>query len=97
MVCYINATFRQYSHFVTLEIVITANMQYIYDSRGETFVRVSQDSRETFLRVSHDVCANVAQYYFLRLSSKTSFSSRNLFVFVSHIHRIVQLAETKLQ
>ena len=72
-------------------------MQYIYDNRT-TVVRHSCD---TFVRVSHDVRVNVSQFYFLAIKSQNvllmSQFVYNLFVFVSHIHGIVRLAETKLR
>ena len=57
-----------------------------HDSR-EIFVRMSHDSRETFVRVSHRVCANFNQFYFSQLSLE-------MVLFMSHICRIVQIAET---
>ena len=56
-----------------------------HDSR-ETFARVSHDSRETFARVSHNVRANFDQLYLSQLSLE-----------MSHICRIVQIAETSLR
>ena len=56
----------------------------------ELFVRASYDSRETFVRVSHDVRANFNQFYFSQLSPETV-------LFMSHICRIVQIAETSLR
>ena len=54
------------------------------------FVRASHDSRETFVRVSHDVLANFNQFYFSQLSLE-------MVLFMSHICRIVQIAETSLR
>ena len=59
-----------------------------HDGR-EIFVRASHDSRETFVRVSHDVRANFNQFYFSQLSLE-------MVLFMSHICRIVQIAETPL-
>ena len=53
-------------------------------------MRVSHDSRETFARVSHDVRANFDQFYLLQLSLE-------MVLFMSHICRIVQIAETSLR
>ena len=55
----------------------------------EIFVRASHDSRETFVRVSHNICANFIQFYFSQLSLE-------MVLFMSHICRIVQIAETSL-
>ena len=63
--------------------------QVSHDSRG-IFVRASHDSRETFVRVSHDVRANFNQFYFSQLSLE-------MVLFMSHICRIVQIAETSLR
>ena len=60
-----------------------------HDSR-EIFVRASHDSRETFVRVSHDVRANFNQFFFSQLSLE-------MVLFMSHICRIVQIAETSLR
>ena len=60
-----------------------------HDSR-EIFVRASRDSHETFVRVSHDVRANFNQFYFSQLSLE-------MVLFMSHICRIVQIAETSLR
>ena len=60
-----------------------------HDSR-ETFVRASHDSREIFARVSHDVRANFDQFYLSQLSLE-------MVLFMSHICRIVQIAETSLR
>ena len=57
-----------------------------HDSR-EIFVRASHDSHETFARVSHDVRANFDQFYLSQLSLE-------MVLFISHICRIVQIAET---
>ena len=59
-----------------------------HDSR-EIFVRASLDSRETFARVSHDVRANFDQFYLSQLSLEMVIS-------MSHICRIVQIAENSL-
>ena len=56
----------------------------------EIFVRASHDSRDTFVRVSHDVCANFNQFYFSQLSLKKV-------LFMSHICRIMQIADTSMQ
>ena len=53
-------------------------------------MRASHDSRETFVRASHDVRANFDQFYFSQLSLEMVF-------FMSHICRIVQIAETSLR
>ena len=60
-----------------------------HDSR-EIFVLSSHDIRETFVRVSHDVRANFNQFYFSQLSLK-------IVLFMSHICRIVQIAESFLR
>ena len=60
-----------------------------HDSR-EIFMRASHDSRERFERVSHDVRANFNQFYFSQLSLE-------MVLFMSHICRIVQIAETSLR
>ena len=54
------------------------------------FVRASHDSCETFVRVSHDVIVNFNQFYFSQLSLE-------IVLFISHICRIVQIAETSLR
>ena len=59
------------------------------DSR-EIFMRASHDSRETFARVSHDVRANFDQLYLSQLNLE-------MVLFMSHICRIVQIAETYLR
>ena len=53
-------------------------------------MRASQDSRETFARVSHDSCANFDQFNLSQLSLE-------MVLFLSHICRIVQIAETPLR
>ena len=53
-------------------------------------MRASHDSRETFVRVSHDVRANFDQFYLSQLSLE-------MVLFMSHICRIVQIAETFLR
>ena len=60
-----------------------------HDSR-EIFVRASHDSHKTFVRVSHDVRANFNQFNFSQLSLE-------MVLFMSHICRIVQIAETSLR
>ena len=60
-----------------------------YDIR-EIFVRASHDNRETFVRVSHDSRANFNQFYFTQLSLE-------MVLFMSHISRIVQIAEASLR
>ena len=63
-----------------------------HDSR-ETVARYSCErltSRETFARVSHDVRANFDQFYLSQLSLE-------MVLFMSHICRIVQIAETSLR
>ena len=60
-----------------------------HDSR-EIFVRASHDSRETFARVSHEVRVNFDQFYLSQLSLE-------MVLFMSHICRIVQIAETSLR
>ena len=64
-------------------------MRVSHDSH-EIFVLASHDSCETFVRVSHDVRANFNQFHFLQLSLK-------MVLFMSHICRIVQIAETSLR
>ena len=59
-----------------------------HDSR-EIFARASHDIRETFARVSHDVRANFDQFYLSQLGLE-------MVLFMSHICRIVQIAETSL-
>ena len=54
-----------------------------------TVVRYSCESLTTFLQVSHDVRANLDQFYFSQLSLE-------MVLFMSHICRIVQIAETAL-
>ena len=51
-------------------------------------MRASHDSRETFERMSRDVRANFDQFYSSQLSLKNGL--------MSHICRIVQIAETSL-
>ena len=53
-------------------------------------MRASHDSRETFARVSHDVRANFDQFYLSQLSLE-------MVLFMSHLCRIVQIAETFLR
>ena len=53
-------------------------------------MRASHDSRETFVRVYHDVRANFNQFYFSQLSLE-------IVLFMSYICRIVQIAETSLR
>ena len=53
-------------------------------------MRASSDSLFTFVRVSHDVCANFNQFYFSQLSLE-------MVLFMSHICRIVEIAETSLR
>ena len=53
-------------------------------------MRASHDSRETFARVSHDVCANFDQFY-------SSQISLGMILFMWHICRIVQIAENSLR
>ena len=53
-------------------------------------MRGSRDSRETFVRVSRDVRANFNQFYFSQLSLEAV-------LFMSHICRIVQIAETSVR
>ena len=60
-----------------------------HDSR-KIFVQASHDSRETFVRASHDVRANFDQFYFSQLSLE-------MVLFMLHICRIVQIAETSLR
>ena len=58
-----------------------------------TVVRYSCErltSRETFVRVSHDVHANFNQFYFSQLSLE-------MVLFMSHICHIVQIAESSLR
>ena len=60
----------------------------------ETFARVSHDTLEIFMRASHDsrhdVRAKFNKFYFLQLSLE-------MVLFLSHIYRIVQIAETSLR
>ena len=60
-----------------------------HDSR-KMFVRASHDSRETFVRVSHDFRASFNQFYFSQLGLE-------MVLFMSHICRIVQIAESSLR
>ena len=53
-------------------------------------MRASHDSRETFARVSHEVPANLDQFYLSQLSLE-------MVLLMSHICRIVQIAETSLR
>ena len=53
-------------------------------------MRASHDSRATFARVSHDVPANYDQFYLSQLSLE-------MVLFMSHICRNVQIAETSMQ
>ena len=53
-------------------------------------MRASRDSRETFARVSHDIRANFDQFYLSQLSLEKV-------LFMSHLCRIVQIAETFLR
>ena len=53
-------------------------------------MRASNDSRETFARVSHDVRGNFDQFYLSQLSL-------DMVLFMSHICRIVQIVETSLR
>ena len=53
-------------------------------------MRASHDSHETFARVSHDVRANFDQFYLSQFSLE-------MVLFMSHICRIVQIAETFLR
>ena len=53
-------------------------------------MRASQDSRETFARVSHDVRGNFGQFYLSQLSLE-------MVLFMSHICRIVQITVTSLR
>ena len=60
-----------------------------HESR-EIFVGASHDSRETFARMSDDSRANFNQFYDSQLSLK-------MVLFMSHICRIVQIAEISLR
>ena len=53
-------------------------------------MRASCDSRKTFVGASHDVRANFDQFSFSQLSLK-------MVLYISHICRIVQIAETSLR
>ena len=53
-------------------------------------MRVSHDSFETFERVSYDSRANFDQFYLSQLSLE-------MVLFMLHICRIVQIAETSLR
>ena len=53
-------------------------------------MRASHDSRETLVRVSHNVRANFNQFYFSQLSLE-------MILFMSHFCRIVQIAESSLR
>ena len=64
-------------------------MRASHDSH-DIFVRASQDSREPFVRVSHDGRANINQFYFSQLSLA-------IVLFILHICRFVQIAETSLR
>ena len=55
-----------------------------------TTVRHLPECRETFVRVSHNVCANFNQSYFSQLSLETV-------LFMLHNCRNVQIADTSLQ
>ena len=55
-----------------------------------TFARVSHYSRETFVRVSHDLRGNFNQFYFSQLSLE-------MVILMSHICRIMQIAESSLR
>ena len=59
-----------------------------------TTVHVSHDSRETFARVSYDV---LASFFFSQLSLEMVLLMLQSIAFVSHICRIVQIAETQLR
>ena len=54
------------------------------------YVQASHDSRETFVRVSHDVRVKFNQFYFSQLSLE-------MVLFMLHICHIVQIAESSLQ
>ena len=56
-------------------------------------VRASHDSRETFARVSYDVRAN---FIISQLSLEMVLFMSQSITLVSHICRMVQIAETKL-
>ena len=53
-------------------------------------MRASRDSRETVARVSHNSRANFDQFYSSQLSLE-------MVLFISHIYRIVEIAETSLR
>ena len=53
-------------------------------------MRASHDSRETFVRVSYNVRANFNQFYFSQISLE-------MVLFMSHMCRIVQIAESSLR
>ena len=53
-------------------------------------MRASHDSRGTFAQVSHDVRANFDQFYLSQLCIE-------MVLFMLHICRIVQIAETSLR
>ena len=76
--------------FVRASHDCTTVVRHSRDDSREIFVRASHDSRETFARVSHDVRANFDQFYLSQLSLE-------MVLFMSHICRIVQTAETSLQ
>ena len=79
-------TFVQASHDCTTREIFA---QLSHDSR-EIFVQASHDSRETFAQVSHKVLANFDQFYLSQFSLE-------MVLFMSHICRIVQIAETSFQ
>ena len=53
-------------------------------------MQASHDCLETFVRVSHDVRANINLFYFSQLSLE-------MVLFMSHICRFVQVAGTSLR
>ena len=79
-------TFVRASHDCTTVVRL---LRESHDSR-EIFVRASHDSRETFSQVSRDVRANFDQFYLSQFSLE-------MVLFMSHICRIVQIAETTLR
>ena len=55
-----------------------SNFEIISHDRRAIVAKLSQDSRTTFVRVSHDFPANVSYFHF------NSYDSRATFVRVSH-------------
>ena len=93
---------------VSLKIVIMTHMQYINDTcmtvvrnSCECLTTHSDDSHQTFVRESHNVRANVAQFNFFAIKTQSgliyvAIRSHCIRIYVSHMCRIVRIAETKL-